>query len=42
MIEATRDIIVAMINNGRLTSVDDVKDAIKEIFKTIDDTRHNK
>ncbi len=41
MIEATKDIIVAMINNGRLTSVEDVKNAIREIFKAID-TRHSK
>ena len=38
MIEATKEIIVAMINNSRLTSVDDVKNAIKEILKTFNDS----
>ena len=42
MIEATRDIIVAMINNGRLTSLEDVKQAIEEIYKSIENTSHSK
>ena len=41
MLEATRDIIVAMINNGRLTSVEEVNQAIEEIFKTINKSKHN-
>ena len=42
MIEATRDIIIAMINNGRITSVEEVKQAIEEIFKSIDNTIHSR
>ena len=41
MIEATKDIIVAMINNGRLTSVEEVNHAIEEIIKTINKSKHN-
>lgn len=39
MLDATKEIIIAMINNGKLTNIDDVKLAIKEIHQEIENTR---
>ena len=39
MLDVTKEIIVAMINNGRLIDIEDVKTAIKEIHQEIENTR---
>lgn len=41
MLDTTKEIVIALINNGRLTDVEDVKNAIKEIHQQINDIRKN-
>lgn len=42
MLDVTKEIVIAMINNGRLVDLDDVKLAIKEIHQEIENTRNIK
>lgn len=39
MLDMTKEIIIALINNGRITNVEDVKLAIREIQQEIENTR---